>query len=30
MGGDPDGAARQAESGNFQSGYFTTKTQDKP
>ena len=30
MGGDPDSAARQAESGNFQSGYFTTKTHDKP
>jgi hypothetical protein len=31
MGGDPDSAARQAESGNFQhGGYFTTKTHDKP
>ena len=30
-GGDPDSAARQAESGNFQhGGYFTTKTHDKP
>jgi hypothetical protein len=30
-GADPDSAARQAESGNFQSGgYFTTKTHDKP
>jgi hypothetical protein len=29
-GGDPSDAARQAESGNFQSGYFTTKTRPKP
>jgi hypothetical protein len=31
MGGDPDSAARQAESSNFQhGGYFTSKTHDKP
>jgi hypothetical protein len=31
VGGDPDSAARQAESGNFQhGGYFTTKTHDDP
>jgi hypothetical protein len=30
-GGDPDSAASQAASGNFQhGGYFTTKTHDKP
>lgn len=29
-GGDPDDAARHAESGNFQSGFFTTKTGPKP
>jgi len=31
FGGNADDAARQAESGNFQSGgYFTTKTRPKP
>ena len=29
MGGDPDDAARQAESGNWRGGYFTTKTPPK-
>jgi hypothetical protein len=29
-GASPDDAARQAESGTFQSGYFTTKTGPKP
>jgi hypothetical protein len=29
-GASPDDAARQAESGIFQSGYFTTKTGPKP
>jgi hypothetical protein len=29
-GPSPDDAARQAESGNVQSGYFTTKTGPKP
>jgi len=30
MGGNPDDAARQAESSNIQGGYFTTKTGPKP
>jgi hypothetical protein len=29
MGAGPDDAARQAESGNWQGGYFTTKTPPK-
>ena len=29
MGGNPDDAARQAESSNLRGGYFTTKTPPK-
>ena len=29
MGGSPDDAARQAESGHVQGGYFTTRSQPK-